>query len=281
MKQQIKIIFAIKGYYSKMMFNDLNIEDWKQLDIDVNSLWIINERDKRGKHKNIYHGNFIPQIPNQLIRRFTKENDLVLDVFLGSGTSLYECESLNRKFIGLDINQNIIDYVSSQMANSQFGNFSIHNCDVTSETQTKTEIEKGLSFLEEENAKFILFHPPYMDIVKFTDNPNDLSKIGDLNTFVKTFVSVCKNTLQYLATNRYFAVIIGDVYKNGEVIPLSFYLMDAIKRNFKTKLKGIIVKNIEGNKGKLGQNGIWTYRAMNSDYYIFKHEYIFVFKKEF
>ena len=59
-----------------MKFNDLNIEDWKQLEIDVNSLWIINERDKTGKHKNIYHGNFIPQIPRQLIQRFTKENEL-------------------------------------------------------------------------------------------------------------------------------------------------------------------------------------------------------------
>ena len=44
-----------------MKFNDLNLEDWKYLEIDVNSLWIINERDKSGKHKNIYHGNFIPQ----------------------------------------------------------------------------------------------------------------------------------------------------------------------------------------------------------------------------
>jgi SAM-dependent methyltransferase len=264
-----------------MVFNDLNIDNWKQLDIDVNSLWIINERDKSGKHKNIYHGNFIPQIPNQLIRRFTKENDLVLDVFLGSGTTLYECESLNRKFIGLDINKKMIDYVNSQMVNSFFKKFSIHNCDVTDETQTKNEIDKGLSLLKEKNVKLILFHPPYMDIVKFTDNPKDLSTIGDLQTFVNIFVKVCNNTLQYLEKNRYFAVIIGDVYKNGEVIPLSFYIMDSIKRNFKTKLKGIIVKNIEGNKGKLGKNGIWTYRALNSDYYIFKHEYIFVFKKEF
>ena len=264
-----------------MTFNDLNIDNWKQLDIDVNSLWIIKERDKSGKHKNIYHGNFIPQIPNQLIRRFTKENELVIDVFLGSGTSLYECESLNRKFIGLDINQKMIDYVNSQMTNSSFKNFSIKNCDVTNETQTKIEIEKGLSFLKEENAKLMLFHPPYMDIVKFTDNENDLSKISDLKIFVDTFVNVCRNTLQHLAKNRYFALIIGDIYKNSEVIPVSFYLMNAIKHNFKTKLKGIIVKNIEGNKGKLGKNGIWTYRAMKSDYYIFKHEYIFVFKKEF
>ena len=80
---------------------------------------------------------------------------------------------------------------------------------------------------------------------------------------------------------RYFAIVIGDVCKNSEVIPLGFYCMDIIKRNFKVKLKGTIIKNIEGNRGKLDAGGIWRYRALNSDYYIFKHEYIYVFKKEF
>ena len=264
-----------------MIFNDLNIKEWHNFDIDVNSLWLINERDKSGKHKNIYHGNFIPQIPNQLIRRFTKENDLVLDVFLGSGTTLYECENLKRKFIGLDINQKMIDYVNLQMNNSVFQYFLIENCDVTDEFQTKNIIENGLKNLGEKNIKFILMHPPYLDIVKFTEHKNDLSKINNKEHFVKIFTNVCKHILPYLEKNRYFALVIGDVYKNGEVIPLSFYLMDAIKQNFNVKLKGVIVKNIEGNKGKLGKNGIWTYRALNSDYYIFKHEYIFLFKKEF
>ena len=90
-----------------------------------------------------------------------------------------------------------------------------------------------------------------------------------------------KNGLQYLKKDKYFAIVVGDVYKKSEVIPLGFYVMNAIKQNFKVKMKGIIVKNIEGNRGKLGSQGIWKYRAMNSDYYLFKHEYIFVFKKEF
>ena len=265
-----------------MKFNDLNLKDWKNLEIDVNSIWIINERDKSGKHKNIYHGNFIPQIPRQLIRRFTKENDLVLDVFLGSGTTLYECETLNRKFIGFDINPKMIEYVDNQMDDKKFeNNYTIDLCDVTNKNEVKLSLDKSLQKFQLEKVDFIIMHPPYMDIVKFTDNENDLSKIGDLNNFVKKFIEVCNNTLNYLENQRYFAIVIGDVYKNGEVIPLSFYLMDAIKRNFKTKLKGIVIKNIEGNKGKLGQNGIWTYRALNSDYFIFKHEYIFVFKKEF
>jgi hypothetical protein len=29
-----------------MKFNDLNLEEWKSLDINVNSLWIIDERAK-------------------------------------------------------------------------------------------------------------------------------------------------------------------------------------------------------------------------------------------
>ena len=46
-----------------MKFNDLDIDNWKEIDVNVDSLWLINERDKKGKHSNKYHGNFIPQIP--------------------------------------------------------------------------------------------------------------------------------------------------------------------------------------------------------------------------
>jgi 16S rRNA G966 N2-methylase RsmD len=265
-----------------MNFNDLNIQNWKELDIDVNSLWLINERDKTGKHNNFYHGNFIPQIPNQLIRRFTKENETVLDVFMGSGTTLYECEKLNRKFIGYDINDEMISYVNNQMLNSNYkDNYCINKCDVTDTNEVDINTKKNYEKLKINNVDFVIMHPPYMDIVKFTDNKNDLSQISNLTSFVKIFTNVCKNTLKYLSPNRYFSIIIGDVYKNSEVIPLSFYIIDSIKRNFNVKLKGIIVKNIEGNRGKQGKDAIWKYRALNSDYYIFKHEYILVFKKEF
>ncbi len=56
-----------------MKHNDLDIENWKDCNINTDSLWLISERDKSGKHENIYHGNFVPQIPNQLIRRYTKK----------------------------------------------------------------------------------------------------------------------------------------------------------------------------------------------------------------
>lgn len=261
-------------------FNDLDMSSWKELDINVDSLQIYPSRDKSGKHANVYHGNFIPQIPNQLIRRYTKKNEVVIEPFLGSGTTLYECENLNRRYAGFDINKEMIDYVNLQMSSSDKTKFKIYECD-SSSPKFSQNLKSSLDKFGVEKAHLAIFHPPYMDIVKFTNLEADLSQISSLKEFLSKFMDIVKNTLDFLEKGRYFAVVIGDVYKNSEVVPLGFYTMHYIKLNFKTKLKGIIVKNIEGNRGKLGSGGIWTYRALNSDYYIFKHEYIFVFKKEF
>ncbi|RLA74679.1 MAG: DNA adenine methylase [Epsilonproteobacteria bacterium] len=265
-----------------MKFNDIDMNHWKDSDINTDSLWMINARDKSGKHKNIYHGNFVPQVPYQLLQRYTKKGDVVLEPFMGSGTTLFECEKLHRRYIGFDINPQMLDYVSESMGDGDYAdNFYINHCNSLDELQVDENISKANDKFGTTAVQFVLMHPPYMDIVKFTQDEDDLSQIGDIHKFMIKFKTICQNSLKHLEKGRYFAVVIGDVYKNSEVVPLGFYCMDMIKRNFKVKLKGTIVKNIEGNRGKLGSGGIWRYRALSSDYYIFKHEYIHVFKKEF
>lgn len=262
------------------MINDLDLKNWRELDILTDDLWLFASRDKNGKHKNVYHGNFIPQIPYQLISRFTKAGEVVLDAFCGSGTTLYECEKLGRKFIGLDLNPQILDFVISQMKESKGDFYRLNLCDNTDENST-IFIQNSLKELNKNSVSLEIFHPPYFDIVKFSDNPKDLSNCQNIDDFLCRLWMTLKNCLEFLKKNGYFALVIGDIYKKSEVVPLAFLCMDMVKRNFKAKLKGILVKNIEGNRGKLGSGGIWHYRALKSDYYIFKHEYIFVFKKEF
>tara|TARA_R100000935_G_C2824183_1_gene161399 strand:+ start:510 stop:1304 length:795 start_codon:yes stop_codon:yes gene_type:complete len=264
-----------------MKHNDLDIKKWKESDINVDSLWIIEQREKSGKHSNVYHGNFIPQIPNQLIKRFTRKEEIVLDPFLGSGTTLYEAENLGRNFIGFDINEEIFNFVQNNMKDSSDIKYSIKIADVTSEKKFNEVMHESLKTMRAEKVQFVLMHPPYLDIIKFTNHKNDLSKIDDANLFIAKMLDVISNCLRYLEKERYFSIVIGDVYKKGEVIPLSSLLINAVKQKFQVKLKGIVVKNIAGNRAKQGKGGIWKYRALNSDYYIFKHEYILTFKKMF
>lgn len=257
----------------------INKENWKEADLNVDSLWIINERDKSGKHTNVYHGNFIPQIPNQLIRRYTVEGDTVMELFSGGGTTLFECESLKRNYIGYDINKQIIKYVNERMKDCKAIDYSICDCDVTDTESFTKQTDEILQTRNVDNTDFLIAHPPYLDIVKFTQDRRDLSQISKLDVFLEKFILAMSNGLSYLKKDKYFAVVAGDVYKQSEVIPLAFHIMNAIKQNFNVKMKGIIIKNIEGNKGKLGTQDIWKYRALQSDYFLFKHEYIFVFKK--
>ena len=85
-------------------------------------------------------------------------------------------------------------------------------------------------------------------------------------------------TYPLLDKGRYFALVIGDKYSKGEWIPLGFYAMqEVLKRGY--KLKSIIVKNFDETKGKMTQKELWRYRALAGGFYIFKHEYIFLFKK--
>ncbi|MDD2225412.1 MAG: DNA methyltransferase [Candidatus Shapirobacteria bacterium] len=257
------------------IFNDLNLDKWKESEIFTDSLWIIPERDKTGKHSGFYHGNFIPQIPHQLILRYTKKDEIVFDPFLGSGTTAYEAESLNRNFIGVDIQKKLVDYVNK---NIDFkNNFNLIVGD-SAKTETFEKIEEVLRNYEKKNVQLAILHPPYADIIKFSDLKDDLSNTKSLKEFLGKFAQVLKNTIRILENGRYLAIVIGDKYTAGKWIPLGFYCMNEAQKLGLT-LKSVIIKNMAGNRAKQNKEGIWRYRALMSDYYIFKHEYILIFKK--
>ena len=257
-------------------YNDLDPKRWKEYsDINTDSLWIINKRDNSGVHTGNYHGNFIPQIPRQLFKRYTKKGDWILDPFMGSGTSLIEAQRMGRNSIGIELRQDIAREAYDRIQGENSDDCTVKVICADSRT---ANINKIIETLGIKKLQFVIMHPPYWDIIRFSENPNDLSNSETLEEFLKSFEEVIDNSTRYLEKYRYCACVIGDKYAKSQVVPLGFYCMNLfIKKGF--LLKAIVVKNFGETKGKINQQGIWRYRAIINDFYIFKHEYIFILKK--
>jgi len=264
--------------------NDLNFKNWKEYqDILTDSLWIIGERDKSGAHRGDYHGNFIPQIPNQLMRRFTKKGDVVLDTFLGSGTTLIECKRLGRNGIGIELLPKVVELAKQRVSQeSLFGSKVFTEILVADSTkkETRQKVDDILKSQDRQNVQFIIMHPPYHDIIKFSDRPDDLSNAKSVQDFLKLFGDVVSNFLDLLEKKHYLAVVIGDKYANSEWVPLGFMTMQEVLNRDGLILKSILVKNMVNNRAKRNQEHLWRYRALVGGFYIFRHEYIFLFQKK-
>ena len=56
-------------------YSDINLKDWRNYEhIKTDTLWEFPTRLKEGGHSNEYHGNYIPQIAQQVYERFTKKD---------------------------------------------------------------------------------------------------------------------------------------------------------------------------------------------------------------
>lgn len=263
--------------------NDLDLKNWKKYqDILTDSLWIIPERDRSGAHSGGYHGNFIPQIPNQLIRRFTKKGDFVLDTFLGSGTTLIETERLGRNGIGIELIPEIAKTAKQRINQQSFESTKMMQKIVVGDStkgRTKKKIIDILKANKRQNVQLIIMHPPYHDIIRFSDKKEDLSNTKSVEDFLELFGGVVRNFIDLLEKNHHLAIVIGDKYTNSEWVPLGFYVMRETMKQKDLMLKSILIKNMVNNRAKRNQENLWRYRALVGGFYIFRHEYILLFKK--
>ena len=245
---------------------DLDIDNWKQYigDITTNSRWISNLNDKPifghwvipkrtelPKHEVKHHGLWIPEIPYQMLMRFTKEQETVWSIFGGTGIDYDVAKYLNRKCIINDINPKR-DFI----------------------VEADTRI-----FDPEETVKMVLAHPPYWDMVKYEDTEECGSSQLTLEDFLFWWKDIIDNVDQYIEDNGYFILVCGNMYKNSEEIELG----EMLKNMVLTKgyiLKQHIIKDYGESKGTEAKNyNLNYYRQLRGGYGNFYGDNIYVLKK--
>ncbi|MCB0153259.1 MAG: hypothetical protein KDF65_00585 [Anaerolineae bacterium] len=261
-------------------WSDIDLNRWRDYDeIETDSLWLYKNRAGGDGHQLDYHGNYIPQIATQIFTRYTKRNEVVLDLFLGSGTSAIEAVRLGRRCLGVELKPELVEYVRRKIEPARRDQAVRLLAGNSADPEMVGRLAAALAEFGTDFAHLLVLHPPYADIIKFSDSPADLSNAASTEAFLDGFEMVARHGYDLLAPGRFAALIIGDKYAQGQLVPLGFWCMERMNRvGFKTK--AIIVKNIEGNeKGKGKDANLWRYRALAGGYYIFKHEYVMVFFK--
>ena len=279
-KQKTTVALEVVKAPKTKPYNDIDLNNWKLYEnIKTGTWWEFSAREKKNGHSYDYHGNYIPQIATQLLERYTKKDDVVLDLFFGSGTTGIEARNMQRRCIGVELKQEMVDYVSEKFTPKELVvDVNIIQGDSASE-EIKEKIKARLEIMGRKEAQLLVLHPPYDDIIKFSDKKEDLSNCETTEEFYELFKKVAKNGYDLLEQNRFAALIIGDKYANSRYISLGFECQKRMEElGFVTK--AVIVKNITGNEKAKGRTAnLWRYRALSGGFNIFEHEYIMIFQK--
>ncbi|HQF81517.1 MAG TPA: DNA methyltransferase [Candidatus Syntrophosphaera thermopropionivorans] len=185
-----------------------------------------------------------------LIQRYTKEGDLVIDPMCGSGTTIDVCKEEKRRVLGFDI----VPYREDIM-----------------------QADARKLPLENEIADFIFIDSPYSDNIKYNNHQDN---IGNISCTKKEFYveldKVAKEAFRILKPNKYLAWLIGDHWrKKSGFIPVGFKIYSILEQYFyPIDIIAVTRHNQTSN------TPFWRDKAIKYNFYLRGFKYLIIMRKE-
>jgi DNA modification methylase len=218
-------------YDPRNKLNDLTGKEWILL---TKSFW---ETDPSPLDRTAYAhpAPFLVKDVQKLISMFTKKGMIVLDPFVGSGTTLIACNEINRNGIGIDLNENYRDLFNNRLLESGI------------ELANDIKYIVGNSFYAIDDigmVDYIVTSPPYFNILKndskgtrnnsgkayrmaaregiefYSDSSEDLGNIDDYDGFISALESIMQKAYQHLNNKKYATIIMSDFTVNKKEQPV-------------------------------------------------------------
>lgn len=237
------------------------------LELECTTVWAFPRRGNWATHKSDWRGNWSPEVARNLILRYSNEGDIILDPMIGGGTTAIEAKILNRNIICSDVNDVALDRTKRSLK------FEVDN---KSWQKVLKRDARNLNKAEDESIDFILTHPPYADIIKYSEGQieEDLSNIHSIEKFADEMEKVAKELFRVLKSGKFCAILIGDTRRNKMYQPLAYRVMDKFL-NAGFQLKEDIIKRQYNCKA----TGFWVNKSKESNFLLIMHEHLFVFQK--
>ncbi|MDA0840958.1 MAG: DNA methyltransferase [Planctomycetota bacterium] len=185
-----------------------------------------------------------------LLERYTRKNDLVIDPMCGSGTTLDVAREMNRRALGYDLTPLRPD---------------ISKCDAR-----KMPLEDG-------KADFVFIDPPYSTHIEYSDDPRCIGNLDALDPrYYESMGQVISEIHRVMRNRRYMALYCSDSYrKKKPFCPIGFDLYSLLREQF-TPVD--IISVVRHNKNL--KKGNWHREAINGNFFMRGFNYLFIMKKE-
>lgn len=199
----------------------------------------------------------------QLLQRYTREGDRVLDPMCGSGTTLDVCADLNRRGIGFDLAPSRPDI---------------------------TQADSRTIALDDDSVDFVFVDPPYSTHVRYSDHPRCIGRLDAAGpdhgkAYYTAMHSVIAETHRVLRDRRYMALYVSDSWRKrdkgepgsgtGILMPIGFELFSILSQFFRP----IDIIAVVRHNHKLEKSN-WNKAATEGNYFLRGFNYLFIMKKE-
>ena len=193
----------------------------------------------------------------QLLQRYTRENDVVLDPMCGSGTTLDVCEDTGRRGVGFDLAPSRPDIRQADARHIP---------------------------LPDASSDFVFIDPPYSTHVDYSDDPRCIGKLdsgGDDGgrAYYKAMGAVIAEIDRVLKDRRYMALYVSDSFKKrktgGVFMPIGFELFSILRKHFKpVDIIAVVRHNQKLDRGN------WRKAAEEGNFFLRGFNYLFIMKKQ-
>ena len=262
---------------SRRKANDLDGAAWLR-----NSVSVWHDIRKTGEELALKHPAMFPgQLVTRLIESLTtSDQQVVLDPFVGVGSTVIAAEAVGKIGIGLDLS---VDYITKAHMRPQ---------PFLTESTTKGErrlhvanARDLLEFVEAESVDLVVTSPPYWDILQrdrtadykdvrhYGNADGDLGTIGDYNDFLEKLAEVFSKVYLAMKPGAYCCVVVMDLRKKDRFYPFHADLAEYLQR-VGFILDDIIIwdrRSEYNNLRPLGHPSVFRINKV--------HEYINIFQK--
>ncbi len=197
-----------------------------------------------------YEGATPSYIIWNLLQRYTREEDLVVDPFCGGGTTIDVARSLNRKALGYDLRPVRED---------------IFRADAR-----KLPLEDG-------KADFVFMDPPYSTHIDYSDDPDCIGKISAFDeAYFEAMEAAFVEADRILRNRRYLAIYVSDSFKKKQgFVPIGMRLGMQLAKRFRPVDQIAVVR---GNRTL--EKPAFHKAAADGNFFLRGFNHLLIFKKE-